>query len=180
MKGRKLIALDFDGVLHSYAAAWRGPGIIPDPPVPGAMEFLCRLALSQEFDPAIYSSRSKSLAGRRAMKAWIRQWICALEIGSWGTLVHRSPTLWQASENTDLIMSYISWPWFKPPAWLTIDDRAVQFTGTFPSFPEMLAFQPWNKRSPNAIRQSATQSQGRPGAFAIPESPRKLGDTSSG
>ena len=42
------------------------------------------------------------------------------------------------------IMSKISFPIQKPPAWLTIDDRAICFKGTFPTYEEIDNFQPWN------------------------------------
>jgi hypothetical protein len=34
----------------------------------------------------------------------------------------------------------------KPQAHVYIDDRAFRFEGTFPSFDEIDAFKPWNKR----------------------------------
>ena len=44
----KTILLDFDGVIHSYTSGWKGAGVIPDPPVPGAIDFLriCRGTLA--------------------------------------------------------------------------------------------------------------------------------------
>ena len=39
-----IICVDFDGVIHSYKSGWRGVAVIPDPPVPGAIEWLeCHL-----------------------------------------------------------------------------------------------------------------------------------------
>lgn len=35
----------------------------------------------------------------------------------------------------------------KPPAWLTIDDRAMQFNGVFPSYDKVAEFIPWNKKT---------------------------------
>ena len=35
---------------------------------------------------------------------------------------------------------------YKPPAFLTIDDRAIQFTGIFPDPKDLLDFVPWNKQ----------------------------------
>jgi hypothetical protein len=35
----------------------------------------------------------------------------------------------------------------KPPALMTIDDRAITFDGTFPPAETIKAFKPWNKRS---------------------------------
>lgn len=34
----------------------------------------------------------------------------------------------------------------KPAAFLTIDDRAIQFDGHWPDVAELRAFKPWNKR----------------------------------
>ena len=39
-RGLPILALDFDGVLHSYTSGWQGADVISDPPVPGAIEFL--------------------------------------------------------------------------------------------------------------------------------------------
>ena len=44
------------------------------------------------------------------------------------------------------LMRAIKFPWFKPAAFMTIDDRAVTFTGLFPSIEEIQAFKPWNKK----------------------------------
>ena len=57
----KIVCVDFDGVVHSYAAPFRGATIIPDPPVPGAFAWLA--AASARFEVCIYSSRSKEPGG---------------------------------------------------------------------------------------------------------------------
>jgi hypothetical protein len=43
-------------------------------------------------------------------------------------------------------VALVRFPWFKPAAHLTIDDRAMTFDGTFPEVSAIKAFQPWNKR----------------------------------
>lgn len=40
----------------------------------------------------------------------------------------------------------ITFPLEKPPAFLTLDDRALTFTGTWPSIEELRAFKPWYQR----------------------------------
>lgn len=130
-----IICVDFDGVIHSYTSGWKGIDVIPDPPVPGAIEWLmehlpcpdgiCAMAPTHTGPIVqIYSSRSKSWFGRRAMKRWLVQNGFPREYISEGIL---------------------KFPTKKPAAFLTIDDRAICFNGTFPSAAEMLAFKPWNK-----------------------------------
>lgn len=137
----KTLCLDFDGVLHAYRSGWQGVSRIPDPPVDGAMEFLCRAI--EVFDVAIYSSRSSNLFGRLAMKRWLRQhmieWM--LEHGGGDSL----DAYGEAVDDADEILSRIRWPWFKPAAYVTLDDRAMTFTGVWPDVGRLSAFRPWNK-----------------------------------
>lgn len=131
-----IICVDFDGVIHSYSSGWQGVANIPDPPVAGAIEWLeqhlpvpdsvCAMA-PEHVGPVvvIYSSRSKSWRGRRAMKRWL------LKYG-----LHPA----YLSERL------LKFPLFKPAAYLTIDDRAICFDGTFPTAEAMLSFKPWYKR----------------------------------
>jgi len=39
---KPILCLDFDGVIHSYSSGWKGADVIPDPPVPGAFDFIRR------------------------------------------------------------------------------------------------------------------------------------------
>lgn len=125
---KPILCLDFDGVIHLYDSPWQGARHIPDQPVGGAMEFI-RNAQS-EFTIHIYSSRSKSLLGRRAMKKWLA--------------THMEENFGPAIAGQ--CMKAICWPIFKPPAFLTIDDRAMRFDGSFPEVYQLLAFKPWNKQ----------------------------------
>lgn len=130
------ICVDFDGVIHSYTSGWQGVAVIPDPPVPGAIEWLqehlpipdgiCAMAPPHEGPiVCIYSSRSKSWRGRRAMKRWLIENGLPREYISDGIL---------------------KFPKQKPAAFLTIDDRAICFDGRFPTAAEMLSFKPWYRR----------------------------------
>lgn len=152
---RKIICVDFDGVLHSYVQPWSGPRSIPDPPVDGALEWLAKMADEERFKIAIFSSRSKYFGGRRAMKRWLVKHYVELAMASgcprWLAMMinrHSAMEPWDATAR-DLakwIVKQISWPTRKPAAWLSIDDRAMRFKGIWPSPDEIVAFQPWNKR----------------------------------
>lgn len=128
-KGKPIVALDFDGVIHSYDSGWKGASVIPDPPVPGAMAFIDRLQ-SAGFEVAVYSSRSRYIFGRLAMKRWLERHLVA-ELGD--GFGHDAYAM-------------IRWPWMKPPAFLTIDDRAITFDGQWPTIGSLRAFKPWNKK----------------------------------
>jgi hypothetical protein len=127
---RPTLCLDFDGVIHSYASGWKGIATIPDPPVDGAIDFIERAA--RVFQVAIYSTRSKSFRGRWAMKAWLEQHVVA-HFG-----VDRV--------GADDLLGEILWPWFKPSAFVTIDDRAITFVGEWPDLTDLRGFKPWNHR----------------------------------
>ena len=43
------------------------------------------------------------------------------------------------------VMSRITWPWFKPPAIVSLDDRAVRFIGEWMPIPALIGMRPWNK-----------------------------------
>lgn len=109
------LCLDFDGVLHSYASGWQGAENIPDPPTPGAKAFVT--AAGEHFKVVVYSTRCATQEGRDAIARWLDK--------------HGFPQLTIAET--------------KPPALVTIDDRALTFTGEWPEIAELLAFKPWNK-----------------------------------
>jgi hypothetical protein len=146
---KPILCLDFDGVLHSYASGWKGAREIPDPPVLGAMAFL--VAALGQFEVAIHSSRARYWGGRSAMKEWLIDHMMGhfwekygrSEMGDCGfTAVDVDETL--RSEVGSLI-SRISFPRWKPAAFVTLDDRSVTFTGEWPDLTALLAFKPWNK-----------------------------------
>ena len=128
---KPILCLDFDGVIHSYTSGWKGADVIPDDPVPGAACFL--IEALRDFNVQIYSSRSGQVGGIFAMQVYVRK---ALEdfLKSEPTLAH------------ELAFFRIGWPTEKPPAMVTIDDRAITFTGEWPTIGTLLAFKPWNKK----------------------------------
>ena len=126
---KPVLCLDFDGVLHSYTSGWKGAAFIPDPPVPGAMAFLA--AMVDRFDVVIHSTRNHHDYGIAAICDWLR--------------FHLTAYLGSAPAAT-LVVRKIHFPVVKPPAFLTLDDRAWTFTGRFPSYEEIAAFRPWYQR----------------------------------
>jgi hypothetical protein len=128
---RPILLLDFDGTVHRYSWGWRN-GDIYDPIVPGFFEWAQKA--KNYFRLVIYSSRTKD--GTAHMETWLRnQWYAWVSEGFVveGTIMP-----------TDFEFAYE-----KPPAFLTIDDRAIQFRGSWDSAelsPERLrAFKPWNQ-----------------------------------
>lgn len=133
MAYRPILCLDFDGVIHSYGSGWKGVGVIPDPPVEGTAEFL--IEATKLFRVAVFSSRSKSFAGRWAMRRYLREHF-------------NHPLTFSPDHRYDFLYEELELPWFKPSAAVSIDDRALTFTGNWSDFdPAALKrFQPWNKR----------------------------------
>lgn len=152
MAYKPILSIDFDGVIHSYSSGWKGAHVIPDDPVPGAILALHQY-LDAGFEVAIFSSRSKSVRGRWAMKRWMAEHVRDFYLN----FTHQAPVTKTEAECVGMDMPgddgparefvrRLSWPWFKPSAVLTIDDRAVCFNGTFPAVNAIKIFQPWNKR----------------------------------
>lgn len=121
-----ILVLDFDGVVHSYTSGWKGIDVIPDPPVPGALLFI-KECIEEGWQVAIHSSRSEKPEGIVAMKEWMSTW--------WGGLPRD-------------ILEQITYPVSKPPAFITIDDRAVTFTGDWSEFSprKLKGFRSWTQK----------------------------------
>jgi hypothetical protein len=117
-----ILCIDFDGVIHRYSKGCQG-GKIYDPPTEGFFDWAARA--QKHFRLVIYSSRSNEDEGRLAMGQWLVD-----HLHKWGG---------------EVIAFEIAAS--KPPAWLTIDDRALTFTGDWLDFPpeRLLAFKPWTQ-----------------------------------
>ena len=139
------LCVDFDGVIHSYTSGWKGAATIPDEPVPGAMHWL--LLAARRFDVVIYSSRSKEPEGRAAMQMWLT--------------FHVRSTL--SDSEAEMLLSTVTFAHEKPSAFLTIDDRAICFDGTWDALDpdKLLAFKPWHQRKEakaNVISEKLTEN----------------------
>jgi len=144
-----ILCLDFDGVCHSYTSGWKGAAVIPDPAVPGLVAFLRKAVM--HFDVQIFSSRSNQEGGIDAMKQWLRYEIA----------VHFDCTFGGSSRDAssaDELFNAIKWPTEKPAAMITIDDRAITFTGKWPDVKTLKEFQPWNKLKSNSSTADANRS----------------------
>lgn len=137
MSNKPILCVDFDGVVHSYERGWQD-GKIYGTVVPGFFEWAERVR--NHFNIAIYSSPSKTETGRREMAEWLSKRLNeAIEKDELPATFDR-PAFWLSINLANE----------KPPAWLTIDDRAIRFDGdwTAPELaPEALrSFQPWTNR----------------------------------
>jgi hypothetical protein len=117
--GSKTVAIDFDGVIHSYTSGWTGP-VPEDWPVKGAGVAL-KAYLNAGFEVAVYSTRAETPEGLQAIVNYIR-----------------------ANYGRDLVEhERFRVTAGKPMAVLYIDDRAFSFRGRFPTPEEVAAFRPW-------------------------------------
>lgn len=151
---KPILCFDFDGVIHSYISGWQGPRTINDLPVPGALEYLVECL--DFFEVHIFSSRSRYLGGRRAMKRWLYQHYRE-QAPSWEKtpvwlrhVVSQYPHSyeWEVAAKRAIkgLLSQIRFPNHKPPAMITLDDRAMTFEGRWPMIHELKAFEPWYRR----------------------------------
>ena len=130
------LCIDFDGVIHSYERGWQD-GEIYGTATPGF--FAWAIEAVKHFQLVVYSSRSKTEEGRCAMRGWIgKQSIAAIDRGE-------VPSDYEWS----LLFDDLHFASQKPPAFLTIDDRAIRFCGDWSTLkPETLrSFKPWTMES---------------------------------
>lgn len=117
---RYTVAVDFDGVIHSYTTPYNhlDPTEVPDPPVPGAIEWLNEIR--KDFEVIIFTTRGDHPARISAVQLWLAKW------------GYEDP--WPTVTNQKL------------PALVYIDDRALRFDGSnFPTRKQIHRLIPWNK-----------------------------------
>jgi hypothetical protein len=127
---KPILCIDFDGVIHSYEKGWQN-GVIYGTVTPGFFEWAEQAA--KQFKLTIYSSRSKSEEGIKAIGLWLME-----QRKAWRAAGGKTET--EGPLAFDFAVE-------KPAAWLTIDDRAICFRGAWddPALqPDaMRAFKPW-------------------------------------
>ena len=146
---KPILCLDFDGVCHSYTSGWKGATVIPDDAVPGLFEFLEQAA--QIFDIQVFSSRSNQEGGIEAMQFWF----------------YEQRKKWRAAGGYGSEIVSISFPTEKPAAFITLDDRAITFSGTFPDVNWLRSFQPWYRAGVPTLRAGDTATPSQAGESGI-------------
>lgn len=114
---KPILALDFDGVIHRYSKGWQD-GQIYDPPTEGFREWAEEAA--KYFTLVIVSSRLREISDEVPIQDWLR-------------LHGIDPAQFQFAR-------------FRPPALLSIDDRAITFKGTWEHLApvRLQHFKPWH------------------------------------
>jgi hypothetical protein len=113
------IIFDFDGVIHSYKSGWQGSTVISDEPVPGINVAIQEIR--KEYRVIVVSTRCYQEGGIEAIRTWL--------------IKHNIEVDDVTSE--------------KPPALVTIDDRAITFDGNpYGLIYRIREFQPWYIKPP--------------------------------
>lgn len=124
------IAVDWDGVIHSYVSGWQGHTNLPDDPVEGAIAWLAERHMAKD-EVIVYSCRFTNTPNGNpyAVRDACIQYL----------IKHGLPTQ---------IAHSLEW-WIdegKPMADIYLDDRGVRFRGKFPTGAELQELKdPWNK-----------------------------------
>lgn len=120
------IAIDFDGVIHSYSSGWQGPSNIPDPPFAGAMDWLNNLTKAG-IKWCVFSARNLFSEGPPAILSWLEENGC--DIAHLNLKDH--------------------FPAKKPHADMFLDDRGMRFEGDYSTLtPEFIKnTKPWYKQN---------------------------------
>lgn len=126
MIGKPILSIDFDGVIHDYKNGWQDGAIYGDV-TPGFFAWAHEAA--KIFTLVIHSSRAKDEVGQMDIEDWLTQQ--GIKHGYTAAGIADAFTV-QAE---------------KPPAFLTIDDRAICFDGDWSKLDPkaLLRFKPWTQ-----------------------------------
>lgn len=131
------LAVDFDGVIHSYTSGWTGVLDINDPPVDGAIEWLTAMVAEPDVEIIIHSCRF----AMEPETAWYWEDVSVSERRA-------AMSNWLERHGMDSYAISLLNVWFykgKPHAAVYIDDRGFRFVGDFPSLAILRALKPWNR-----------------------------------
>jgi hypothetical protein len=136
MSEKPILCLDFDGVVHQYTSPWTDEVTISDHATDGFFEWAEKA--SEIFTLVIYSSRSRNPVAVSAMMDWLEK-----ERNRWRFKVAQQKGIHVAE--LPLQFEFAS---EKPAAFLTIDDRAIQFDGNWSKLDPavLIKFRPWNRK----------------------------------
>lgn len=111
---KQTICVDFDGVIHSYEHGWQG-GKIYGTVMPGF--FSWAISTCQKFNICIYSTRSSDPVLKQEMEDWVND--------EFKKFID--------SKKLTCSKNIFSFPTHKPIASIYVDDRAVNFNGSWDS-----------------------------------------------
>lgn len=143
MSGRKRILIDFDGTLNSYKTGFlpHQPGMLPDPPNPGAITFLRQLVTNPKYEPVIFTARALEASDMMpGGGSYVDSQVVVRAIRDW-LIEHGLSAV--AAQSIRITAA-------KLPNSLIIDDRGFRFEGKWPSTVEMDALTAEKKGSDRA------------------------------
>ena len=141
---RDAIAIDFDGVLHSYVSGWKGVSVIADHPVPGAIGWLIGIAMYSPYDIIIHSCRCREQEGIEAIENWIYDQV-KTQLNHSSQYAYEEGYQEMEDDLVSVCASIVCSAEKSTKAFIFIDDRGWKFNGTFPSLTELDHFKPWYK-----------------------------------
>jgi hypothetical protein len=156
MMDKPILCLDFDGVIHRYSKGWQD-GTIYDPITNGFSDWA--IEATKLFKLVVYSSRSKTPEGIREMMNWFKDQLSWMHCTDDG--LDKDDEIYMRfleAATASVLVLYFAHE--KPPAFLTIDDRCIRFTGVWGTMlePEHLRqFKPWIMEDNNAERIESTE-----------------------
>jgi hypothetical protein len=131
---KPILCLDFDGVIHSYTSGWHGVDIIADPPVDHAFEMIAKYM--EDFEVCVVTSR----LSRDNLKDVNPSNVPMAEEQIKGVM----HTWFRQHGMSEGVLSKLELRGDKPAGFfLLLDDRALQFKGTFPRPHLLQKFVPW-------------------------------------